>query len=58
VLLNINKDIKSGRIGMDGMHDRHGNKNACKIFMEKPETTCLKNLGIDGRITEKWTLKK
>lgn len=37
---------------MDWIHDRHGTKNACKIFMEKPETTRLNNLGIDGRITK------
>jgi hypothetical protein len=51
VLSSINTDIKSGRIGTDVIRDRHENKNACKIFMEKPETTCLKDLGIDGRIT-------
>jgi hypothetical protein len=51
VLSNINRDIKTRRIGMDGIRDRQGNKNACKIFIEKPETTCLINLGIDGRIT-------
>jgi len=57
VLSNINKDIKSGRIGMDGICDRHGNKNACKIFMEKPQITCLETLGIDGRITNVGGLK-
>jgi hypothetical protein len=51
VLSYINKDIKSGRTGMDAIRNRYGNKNACKIFMEKPATTCLINLGTAGRIT-------
>jgi hypothetical protein len=57
VLSNINKDIKSGRIGMDGIYDRHRNKNVCKIFMEKPQITCLETLGIDGRVTNMGGLK-
>jgi hypothetical protein len=35
---------------MDGIRDRLGEKNTFRIFMEKPETTHLKDLGIDGRI--------
>jgi hypothetical protein len=42
---------------MDGLCDRHGNKNACKIFIKKPQITCLETLGIDGRITNVGDLK-